>query len=87
MASRRQTEGLIPTATDWLRAAELIEARAQGDADTAATLITDAMDSTPPRLVALLQAVLNLAPVDATRAADVRRRIEAGVFADLLDRL
>ena len=87
MARRPRTEGLIPTATDWLRAAELMEARALGDADTAATLITAAMDANPPRVIALLQAVLNLAPVDAERATDVRRRIEAGVFADLLDRL
>ena len=73
----RDSEGLLPTPTDFLRAAELIEAKALGDAESQFTLLTTAMDATPPRVVALLQAVLHLACVDAKRAADIRRRVVA----------
>jgi hypothetical protein len=73
----RDSEGLLPTATDWLRAAELIEAKAQGDVEGQYNLLTAAMDSTPPRVVALLQAVLHLACVDAKRAARIRQGVEA----------
>ncbi len=73
----RDSEGLLPTPTDWIRAAELIEAKAQGDVEAQYNLLTAAMDATPPRTVALVQAVLHLACVDAKRAADIRRRVEA----------
>lgn len=87
MAGKRSPEGLVPTTTDWLRAVELVEARSQGDAERMADLISDAMDSTPPRVIALLQAVLNISPGDPARISELRRRIEAEVFADLLGRL
>ena len=73
----RDSEGLLPTPTDFLRAAELIEARAQGNVESQYNLLTGAMDADPPRVVALLQAVLHLACVDARQAARIRRRVEA----------